>query len=98
MVFWISTLPGALTNSKLFDVVLDSCVPHLKPLDRSISIIVSRSNRRRLAALLADRNAPQKHDWRAEMILFTADGLGKRDHAANSQVENCVWLWQECFV
>jgi hypothetical protein len=42
---------------------------------QGISITVSRSDRRRLQALVADRNASQKHVWRAEIVLLTADGL-----------------------
>ena len=34
-----------------------------------ISINVSSSGRRRLAALVKDRNAAQKHVWRAEIVL-----------------------------
>jgi hypothetical protein len=44
-----------------------------------ISITVSRSDRRRLQALVADRNASQKHVWRAEIVLLTADGLGTNE-------------------
>ena len=46
-------------------------------------------DRRRLKALARDRNAPQKHVWRAEIVLFTADGRRhERDHAPNRQVED----------
>jgi hypothetical protein len=38
-----------------------------------ISITVSRSDRRRLQATAADRKAPQKHVWRAKIVLFSAD-------------------------
>jgi hypothetical protein len=31
-------------------------------------------DRRRLEAIVADRGAPQKHVWRAQIILATADG------------------------
>jgi hypothetical protein len=30
----------------------------------------------RLAAVAGDLNAPQKHVWRARIVLMTADGLG----------------------
>src|SRR6266851_768257 len=53
-----------------------------------ILITVSQSDRRRLRALVEDRNAPQKHVWRAEIVLFTADELGQRDHAPRRQVED----------
>ena len=41
-----------------------------------ISLDVSPADRRRLEALVRDRNSPQKHVWRARIVLATADGLG----------------------
>ena len=41
-----------------------------------ISIEVSAADRERLAAVEADRNSPQKHVWRARIILATAQGCG----------------------
>ena len=33
-------------------------------------------DRWRLEAIIGDRNAPQKHVWRAKITLATADGCG----------------------
>src|SRR5215207_2836595 len=41
-----------------------------------ISITLSAADRRRLQAIIRNRNALQKHVWRAEIVLFSADGLG----------------------
>ncbi|GGC66855.1 hypothetical protein GCM10011504_51040 [Siccirubricoccus deserti] len=41
-----------------------------------IIVEVSAADRTRLQAIVADRNSPQKHVWRAEIVLLTADGLG----------------------
>ena len=41
-----------------------------------ISISVSALDRRRLKALVRERNAAQKHAWRAEIILLSADAIG----------------------
>jgi hypothetical protein len=41
-----------------------------------ISITVLPAVRRRLLALVKDRNAPQKHVWRAEIVLLSAGGAG----------------------
>ncbi|HUJ44487.1 MAG TPA: IS630 family transposase, partial [Opitutaceae bacterium] len=41
-----------------------------------IVVKVTPVDRRRLAAIIGDRNAPQKHVWRAKIILATADGCG----------------------
>ena len=41
-----------------------------------IVVNVTRADRLRLEAIVADRSAPQKHVWRARVILATADGCG----------------------
>src|SRR5580700_7298078 len=41
-----------------------------------ISIALKPADRRRLAALARDRNAPHKHVWRAGIVLLSADGVG----------------------
>src|SRR5918992_3776456 len=64
-----------------------------------ISIDVSAADRARLEAVVADRNSPQKHVWRAEIILLTADGLGTMEVARRSRISKpCVWRWQERFM
>ncbi len=64
-----------------------------------ISFTVSRSDRRRLQALVADRNASQKHVWRAEIVLLTADGLGTNEiMRRTAKSKTCVWRWQERFM
>jgi transposase len=48
---------------------------------------------------VADRNSPQKHVWRAEIILATADGLGTSEIMRRAGVSKpCVWRWQERFM
>ena len=64
-----------------------------------ISIAVSVSNRARLEALVAARGSPQKHVWRARIILLTADGLGTvAIMAATGKSKTCVWRWQERYM
>src|SRR3981189_233065 len=41
-----------------------------------IVVNVTRADRLRLEAIIADRSTPQKHVWRANVILATADGCG----------------------
>ena len=43
-----------------------------------IVVNVTRADRLRLEAIVADRSAPQKHVWRAKVILATAEGRGTR--------------------
>jgi transposase len=64
-----------------------------------ITVEVSTADRRRLEAIVADRNSPQKHVWRAQIVLLTADGLGTGEimrQAGTSKVT--VWRWQERFM
>src|SRR5215204_5608985 len=41
-----------------------------------VTIALTAVDRRRLGAIVGNRNVPQKHAWRAEIVLLTADGLG----------------------
>src|SRR6266853_595194 len=64
-----------------------------------ISITVKPSERRRLKAVLKNRNAPQKHVWRAQIVLLSAEGLGTGEimHRTGTS-KPCVWRWQERFM
>jgi transposase len=64
-----------------------------------ISVEVSAADRVRLEAVMADRNSPQKHVWRAGIILATADGLGTGEIVRRTgKSKPCVWRWQERFM
>ena len=39
-----------------------------------ISVTVTAADHRRLAGIAGDRNSPQKHVWRAEIVLLSGDG------------------------
>jgi hypothetical protein len=54
---------------------------------KGISITLKPGDRRRLKALARDRNAPQKHVWRAEIVLLSANGVG------TGKSKTCVWRW-----
>jgi hypothetical protein len=41
-----------------------------------IVVNVPRADRYRLEAIISDRSAPQKHVWRDNIIIATADGCG----------------------
>src|SRR5260370_39636829 len=63
-----------------------------------VSITLNPSERARLEALVADRNASQKHVWRAQIVLFSADGLGTNEiMRRTAKSKTCVWRWQERF-
>jgi transposase len=64
-----------------------------------ISITLKARDRRRLEAIVGDRNAAQKHVWRASIVLMTAAGLGTNEiMRRSSKSKTCVWRWQERFM
>src|SRR6266571_2466458 len=63
------------------------------------NIQLSRADRSRLEAVVANRNSPQKHVWRARIILLTAEGFGTAEIERRAGVDkNSVWRWQERFM
>lgn len=64
-----------------------------------ISITLRPADRRRLMALTRDRNALQKHVWRAEIVLLSANGIGTNEIMRQTgKSKTCVWRWQERFM
>jgi hypothetical protein len=64
-----------------------------------IVVNVTRADRRRLEAIIADRSAPQKHVWRAKVILATADGCGTAEIMRRcAKSKPVVWTWQARFM
>ncbi|MCP4208763.1 MAG: IS630 family transposase [Shimia sp.] len=63
-----------------------------------ISFTLTGSDRQRLRAIVADGNAPQKHVWRAKIVLLSGDGLGTIEiMRRTAKSKTCVWRWQERF-
>jgi transposase len=63
-----------------------------------ISVSVTPVDLARLRALIKDRNAPQKHVWRAQIVLFSAEGLGTSAIMRETgKAKTSVWRWQERF-
>ena len=64
-----------------------------------ISISVSAADRRRLRALVRDRNAAQKQVWRARIVLLTSEGMGTNEIMRRTgKSKTCIWRWQERFM
>jgi len=64
-----------------------------------IVVPVTPVDRHRLEAIVADRCAPQKHVWRAQIILATADGCGTAEIMRRSgKAKPVVWRWQARFM
>ena len=63
-----------------------------------ISLSITAADLDRLHALVKDRNAPQKHVWRAQIVLLTVEGLGTSAiMRETAKSKTCVWRWQERF-
>jgi transposase len=63
-----------------------------------ISVTLTPADRRRLEALIRDRNSVQKHVWRAHIVLLSADGIGTNEIMRRTgKSKTCVWRWQERF-
>jgi transposase len=66
---------------------------------KGIEVEGSAADRARLEAIVADRNSPQKHVWRARIILATTDGCGTAAVMRPAGVAKpSVWRWQERFM
>jgi transposase len=66
---------------------------------KGITIAVTTADRVRLDAIARDRNSPQKHVWRARIVLLTADGKGTNAITeAVGKDKTAVWRWQERFM
>jgi transposase len=64
-----------------------------------IQIEVTAGDRKRLEAIVAARSSPQKHVWRARIILLTERGEGTQAiMTATGKSKTCVWRWQERFM
>jgi len=64
-----------------------------------VSIAITPSDRQRLEAVARDRNATQKHAWRAMIVLLSADGIGTNEIMRRTgKSKTCVWRWQERFM
>jgi Winged helix-turn helix len=60
---------------------------------------VTGADRRQLEAIISDRSAPQKHVWRAAIILATAEGCGTAEIMRRSgKSKPVVWRWQPPFM
>jgi hypothetical protein len=65
---------------------------------KRITIDVSDTDRQALTAIVRGRNSPQKHVWRAQIVLLTADGCGTMELTRRTGTSRTsVWRWQERF-
>jgi Winged helix-turn helix len=87
VVWFIRTIPKSCEAVQALDV------------RAGIVVNVTRADRHRLEAIVLDRSAPQKHVWRANIILATADGCGTAEIMRRSgKSKPVVWRWQARFM
>src|ERR1700745_2857888 len=62
------------------------------------NVQLSAADRKKLESVIANRNSPQKHVWRARIVLLTADGPGTAEiMRAAGKAKTVIWRWQERF-
>ena len=62
-------------------------------------IWVSPGDRSRLERLVSDRNTPQKHVWRARIVLLSWEGLGTMEIMRRvGKSKPTVWRWQQRYL
>jgi transposase len=65
---------------------------------QTVCSFLSAGDRQRLAAIVTDRNRPQKHVARAWIILHSAERLGVAEVARRAGLSRpAVWRWQQRF-
>jgi hypothetical protein len=64
-----------------------------------ITIDLTAADRVRLDAVVANRNSPLKHVWRAQIVLLSADRHGTTEiMRVTGKSKTCLWRWQERFM
>src|SRR5258707_6387683 len=63
---------------------------------QTVCILLGDEDRMRLAAIVGDRNRPQKHVQRARIVLLSADRLPVLAVARQTEASRpAVWRWQQ---
>jgi len=64
-----------------------------------VEIHLSPEERKRLEAVVASGNSPQKHVWRARILLLSADGVGTVEiQRRTGKAKPTIWRWQLRFM
>ena len=68
-------------------------------VQKDVEVRLGPGDRQRLEAVVGDRNRAQKHVWRAQIILATAEGCGTAEIMRRAGVSKpCVWRWRRRFM
>ncbi len=63
-----------------------------------VSFTLTSGDRHRFETVVPDPKSPQKHVWRARIVLLSDDGLGRMAIMRETgKAKNSVWRWQDRF-
>src|SRR5271166_3816281 len=66
---------------------------------KGIEVRLGPDDRERLEAVIGSRNSPQKHVWRARIVLLSAEGLGTMAiQRQTGKGKPTIWRWQARFM
>lgn len=66
---------------------------------KGIEVRLARGDRHKLERVVSNRSSPQKHAWRARIVLMTADGHGTMAiRRATGKGKPTIWRWQERYM
>src|SRR5229473_2251313 len=66
---------------------------------KGIEVRLGPGDRERLEAVIGSGNSPQKHVWRARIVLLSADGMGTMAiQRQTSKGKPTIWRWQARFM
>jgi transposase len=68
-------------------------------MKKGIEVRLDPGDRERLEAVIGSRNSPQKHVWRARIVLLSADGVGTMAiQRQTGKGKPTIWRWQARFM
>ena|SRR5271170_554876 len=66
---------------------------------RGIEVRLGPGDRERLEAVIGSGNSPQKHVWRARIVLLSGDGVGTMAiQRQTGKGKPTIWRWQARFM
>ena len=66
---------------------------------KGIEVRLGPGDRERLEAVIGSGNSPQKHVWRARIVLLSADGIGTMAiQRQTGKGKPTIWRWQARFM
>jgi transposase len=68
-------------------------------MKKGIEVRLAPGDCERLEAVIGSRNSPQKHVWRARIVLLSADGIGTMEiQRQTGKGKPTIWRWQARFM